>query len=212
MDFGAGDPYAGRPVANEARFLNNGLRLAEMSSEAVPVRGRRIEMGLLMLRVVAGLAVLAVSERARRIAADRPGLVKEKPAPKPYVETPEGFMVLYAQKIPGTDATFQMILVPGGKVPARGARRRKPGTSRTEARRWRSPFRPFWMGSGMRRPGRNTGLFMEMFMVFKSFEGRGIRKVTGREQGRRHHGADRVVRADLHVRVRRRSAAPRRQQ
>lgn len=44
------------------------------------------------------------------------GVVKEKPSSGLSVETDEGFMVPYAERIPGTDIEFQMIPVPGGVV------------------------------------------------------------------------------------------------
>ncbi|AMV21866.1 Serine/threonine-protein kinase pkn1 [Planctomyces sp. SH-PL14] len=175
MDFGAAILTPAR-LRMGARFLNNvACGFVETSCAAVPVRGRRIEMGLLMLRVVAGLAVLAIWTGAA-VAADRPGLVKEKPAAQPYVETPEGFMVPYAQKIPGTDATFQMIPVPGGKF-LLGSPAKETGHKPDEAPQVEITVPPFWMARNEAtwteyRP------FMEMFMVFKSFEGRGIRKVT----------------------------------
>ena len=44
------------------------------------------------------------------------GLAKTKPAAGRYVETPQGFMVPYETKIPGTDVTYRMQPIPGGKV------------------------------------------------------------------------------------------------
>ena len=57
------------------------------------------------------MVVLVSSVRAD----DIPGLVKDKPASGPFVETERGFMVPYTAKIPGTNVTFEMIPVPGGE-------------------------------------------------------------------------------------------------
>ena len=48
-------------------------------------------------------------------ALGTPGLVKEKPASGLFVETKHGFMVPYTSKIPGTDVSFELIPIPGGK-------------------------------------------------------------------------------------------------
>lgn len=65
----------------------------------------------LLLLIVASLLLSTLDARAAT-----PGLVKEKPADGRFVETDQGFMVPYKQTIPGTDVTFEMTPVPGGKV------------------------------------------------------------------------------------------------
>ena len=48
-------------------------------------------------------------------AEEIPGLVKERPASGRFVETDQGFMVPYTATIPGTEVTFEMVPIPGGK-------------------------------------------------------------------------------------------------
>jgi len=109
-------------------------------------------------------------------AAEIPGLVKEKPASGPSVETPRGFMVPYKQTLPGSDVTFDMIPIPGGKY-LMGSPDNEPGREASEGPQVEIHVSPFWMAANEvtwaeYRP------FMELYAVFKNFEGKGIRKVT----------------------------------
>lgn len=118
------------------------------------------------------LAALA----CQAMAADVPGLVKEKPAAGPFVETPKGFMVPYKQTLPGSDETFEMIPIPGGKF-LLGSPDNEPGRDPSEGPQIELQVPPFWMAANEvtwaeYRP------FMGLYAVFKSFEGKGVRKVT----------------------------------
>ena len=59
------------------------------------------------------LVLLAWSQFA---LCDQPlAIVPDEPADKPYVKTEQGYMVPYTVQIPGTDAVFDMVPIPGGK-------------------------------------------------------------------------------------------------
>jgi hypothetical protein len=64
----------------------------------------------------AGVATLVAGSLAR--AADIPGLAAEQPASGRFVKTDRGYMVPYQATIPGTEATFEMQPIPGGKFEA----------------------------------------------------------------------------------------------
>src|SRR5439155_15052023 len=90
--------------------------------------------------VLALLAYSAVS------AADTvpPGLVKEQPSSGRFVKTEQGYMVPYGQTIPGTDVTFEMQPIPGGKFllvsPAS-----EQGHKADEGPQVEVEIEPFWM-------------------------------------------------------------------
>ena len=62
------------------------------------------------------LGMLTIPSFRANADDSRVGLVKEKPAKGPFVETDQGFMVPYTVTIPGSDITFEMIPIPGGVV------------------------------------------------------------------------------------------------
>jgi formylglycine-generating enzyme len=72
------------------------------------------------------------------------GLVREKPATGHYVETPQGFMVPYTETIPGTDATFEMLPVPGGTF-LMGSPEEEEGRSEDEGPQVEIEVPPFWV-------------------------------------------------------------------
>lgn len=128
-----------------------------------------------MVRWIVGVALSVLVSQAAD-AQVRPGLVKEKPSEQPFVETSEGYMIPYLQKLPGTDFEFQMIPVPGGKF-LLGSPAGEPGRKADEGPQVEITIAPFWMARNEAtwaeyRP------FMDLFIVFKTFEGKGIRKVT----------------------------------
>lgn len=73
------------------------------------------------------------------------GVVKDKPANGPFVETKLGFMVPYKTMIPATDVEYEMIPIPGGKFklgsPATEKERKDDEGPQVEVE-----VAPFWMG------------------------------------------------------------------
>jgi sulfatase modifying factor 1 len=123
-----------------------------------------------------GLGICLCLAAAVVSAADRPGLVATKPEKQPYVETAQGFMVPYQQTIPGTDVSFTMTPIPGGKY-LMGSPDSEKGHNADESPQIEITVPPMWIATheatwAEYRP------FMELFATFKNFESVGVRKVT----------------------------------
>ena len=109
-------------------------------------------------------------------AGEVPGLVQDKPASGPFVETDKGFMVPYAATIPGTEVTFEMIPVPGGEF-LLGSPDSEPGRKADEGPQVLVITRPFWMQKNEVRWAEYQQ-YMDLYVVFKKFETNKIRLVT----------------------------------
>ena len=77
-------------------------------------------------------------------AGETLGISKTKPTAGRFVETPQGFMVPYETKIPGTDVTYRMQPIPGGKVLV-GSSATETGHQADEAPQFEVTIEPFWM-------------------------------------------------------------------
>jgi formylglycine-generating enzyme required for sulfatase activity len=100
-------------------------------------------------------------------AADAPGLVQEKPAEGRYVKTDRGYMVPYSQKIPGTDVTFEMVPIPGGKF-TMGSPKSEAGRQENEGPQFEVVVEPFWMGK-YEVTWSEYKKFMALYDAFKDF-------------------------------------------
>lgn len=125
---------------------------------------------------VACLALLTVVLVSSVRADDVPGLVKDKPASGPFVETDRGFMVPYTAKIPGTNVTFEMIPVPGGEF-LLGSPESEAGRKSDEGPQILVKTRPFWMQKN-ELSWAEYKVFMSLYNVFKKFESNKIRVVN----------------------------------
>src|SRR5215216_6003466 len=85
-----------------------------------------------------GLATMVTAQDAT------PGLMKDKPTSGRYVETPHGFMVPYEATIPGSDVTYRMQPIPGGKVKV-GSPESEKGRQKDEGPQFEVVVEPFWM-------------------------------------------------------------------
>ena len=72
------------------------------------------------------------------------GIVAEKPAEGPFVETNQGFMVPYTARIPGTDVEFEMVPIPGGMFTI-GSPESEPNRDADEGPQVQLEVAPFWM-------------------------------------------------------------------
>lgn len=113
------------------------------------------------------LLTLAFSAQADD-ATNVPGLVKEKPAEGPFVETPQGFMVPYTETIPGTEVTFEMVPIPGGKF-TMGSPESEAGRDENEGPQFEVEVAPFWMGKYEVTWGEYKQ-FMTLYDAFKEFD------------------------------------------
>jgi formylglycine-generating enzyme len=107
----------------------------------------------IVMPLIASLASgLPACLRAAPVAAatdGTPGFVAGEPKPageKPCVQVPGGWMVAYEEKIPGTDASFWMIPVPGGTF-RMGSVESEEGRCDDEGPAFEVGVEPFWMSS-----------------------------------------------------------------
>lgn len=96
------------------------------------------------------------------------GMSATKPQSGVYVETPQGYMVPYAQPIPGMDVAIEMVPVPGGQF-LLGSPADEADRNADEGPQVRVSVRPFWIGKyeitwGQYKP------FMRLYSSFKQLE------------------------------------------
>src|SRR5262245_24724554 len=91
------------------------------------------------------LALLAVAAPVTAVEGTL-GLVKEQPASGRFVKTDAGYMVPYQQGIPGTEVTFEMQPIPGGKF-LLGSPPGEQGRKADEGPQIEVQIEPFWMAA-----------------------------------------------------------------
>jgi formylglycine-generating enzyme required for sulfatase activity len=121
--------------------------------------------------VVANVVAIASSR------AELPlGIAAEPPTDGPVIEVEGGYMVPYTATIPGTDVTFEMVPIPGGKFtigsPDDEADRRDDEGPQVEI-----TVAPFWMGKHEVTLAEYKQ-YMDLIGPFARFKDGGIRKVT----------------------------------
>lgn len=129
--------------------------------------GNRWTLVLFCIGMVVAAARVAVAKDPPQQAAQA-GLVADRPASGPAVETPAGFMVPYTETIPGTKVSFEMIPVPGGEFTL--------GSPESEAERGtdegppvRVRVEPFWIGKS-EVTWAEYKAFMAMYDLFKKLQ------------------------------------------
>ena len=110
--------------------------------------------------------------------ADKPivGIEKTQPASGPFVKIDGGFMVPYKTTIPGTDAEFEMIPVPGGKFKM-GSPDSEKGRNKNEGPQVDVTLEPFWIGK-YEVTWAEYKQFMSLYNVFKDFQKTDLRPLT----------------------------------
>src|SRR5437762_11559448 len=85
---------------------------------------------------------------AGAFAADTvpPGIVTDQPNSGRFVKTNAGYMVPYLQTIPGTDVSFEMQPIPGGKF-LLGSPDTQHGHKPDESPQIEVEIEPFWMST-----------------------------------------------------------------
>jgi formylglycine-generating enzyme required for sulfatase activity len=94
-----------------------------------------------------------------------PGLVKDQPTSGRFVKTDQGFMVSYRQTIPGTEVTFEMVPIPGGKF-LLGSPDSEAGRKPDEGPQIEVEVEPFWM-SQYEVTWAEYKQYMAMYVIFK---------------------------------------------
>lgn len=129
------------------------------------------------------MAVLASSLVPMRIVAEdlsSAGLVQDKPNSGDFVETDEGYMIAYAETIPGSDVTFEMVPIPGGTFllgsPVDEVNRQEDEGPQVEVSvpaMWVGKYEVTWS---------EYKLYMELCNVFEQFDDLGIRQIVEQNQ------------------------------
>lgn len=130
------------------------------------------------------LALLVAPSPARaqagvdEAAAVQPGFVAgaDKPAGDgPFVQVPGGWMTPYEETIPGTEATFRMIPIPGGTF-RMGSPADEEGRGADEGPAFEVAVSPFWMGQHEVTWGEYKR-YMATCDIFIAMQSAGIRPV-----------------------------------
>lgn len=104
------------------------------------------------------------------------GIAKEKPAEGPSVKVDGGYMVPYTVTIPGTEVTFEMIPVPGGKYKM-GSPDDEDGRQDDEGPQIEVIVEPMWVAK-QEVCWAEYEEYMKLYQIFKEFESAGTRPVN----------------------------------
>ena len=119
---------------------------------------------------------LTLGSLCNATAKDDPaGLVKDKPAEGPFVETDRGYMVPYKSTIPGTEIEFEMIPIPGGTFQL-GSPEDESDRTEAEGPQKTISIEPFWIGK-YEVTWDEYKRYMELHDIFKGFESFQMRAV-----------------------------------
>jgi formylglycine-generating enzyme required for sulfatase activity len=129
-----------------------------------------------LLQISLFLALLVLSSSANTAAADSVGLTASAPANGRSVKTDQGFMVPYKMTIPGTEVTFEMVPIPGGKFKM-GSPNTEEGREDGEGPQFMVELEPFWMGK-YEVTWAEYRRYMALYGTFKELQSRKIRLVT----------------------------------
>lgn len=113
-------------------------------------------------------------------AAETPGLSATAPAAGRAIKTDLGYMIEYKVTIPGTNVTFDMVPIPGGKFKM-GSPDDEEGRADNEGPQYEVDVAPFWMGK-YEITWAEYRQYMALYGIFKEFETRGERKVTAENE------------------------------
>jgi formylglycine-generating enzyme required for sulfatase activity len=120
------------------------------------------------------LVLLAVPAAAEEVEV--PGLSPTRPESGPVIQTDRGFMVPYSFTIPATDATIEMVPIPGGTF-TMGSPDSEEGREEVEGPQFTVSVEPFWMGK-TEVTWEQYREYMKMYAVMKSFDSQRIRQVS----------------------------------
>lgn len=104
------------------------------------------------------------------------GIVTEQPTDGPFVKVEGGFMVPYTEKIPGTDATFEMIPIPGGSYKM-GSPEDEEDREEDEGPQVEVVVDPMWVAK-TEVNWQQYFEYMKLHEVFREFTEKGIRVVN----------------------------------
>jgi formylglycine-generating enzyme required for sulfatase activity len=108
---------------------------------------------------------LALAAAQATAAESQPGFVAEKPADGRFVEVAGGFLVPYAETIPGTKISFEMVPVPAGEF-LLGSPEGEADRRDDEGPQVRVTMPPYWIGKCEVTWGEYKA-YMDMYEAFK---------------------------------------------
>jgi len=125
------------------------------------------------------VTALAVSARAADVVA--PGIVKDQPNSGRFVKTDAGYMVPYVQTMPGSEVTFEMQPIPGGKF-LLGSPATQHGHKPDEAPQIEIEVEPFWMATH-EVTWAEYKQYMAMYVIFKKLTAAKLQPITSDNKG-----------------------------
>jgi formylglycine-generating enzyme required for sulfatase activity len=124
----------------------------------------------------AALAALLLCPFVAPAAEGPAGISPTQPAAGPFVKVDQGYMVPYTMTIPGSEVTYEMIPIPGGKFKM-GSPASEENRGDNEGPQFEVTVKPFWMSKYELTWGEYKQ-YMAMYGVFKEFEAKKIRPLT----------------------------------
>jgi sulfatase modifying factor 1 len=103
------------------------------------------------------------------------GLTDSKPKKGPFVKTDKGYMIPYTVTMPNSEATFDMLPIPGGTFKM-GASKGEAGATAAEGPQIEVTVEPFWMAK-TEVTWKEYMVFMGLYEKFKDFQSKKIRVV-----------------------------------
>ena len=122
------------------------------------------------------LALALASPSLAAATTDAPGIAAAPPADGRFVDADGKIMVPYAETIPGTKITFEMIPVPGGDF-FLGSPAGEAGRSDDEGPQVRVSVPPFWIGK-CEVTWAEYHAYMDMYKAFKKLQSLGATAAT----------------------------------
>ena len=109
------------------------------------------------------------------------GISKTQPDSGPFVKlADDAFMVPYSHAVEGTEVSFEMIPIPGGKTTI-GSPDEQPGHSQDEGPEFTVQVEPFWMAK-TELTWAEYKTFLKTYDIFKRLSRQGVRKASGLDQ------------------------------
>jgi formylglycine-generating enzyme required for sulfatase activity len=109
------------------------------------------------------------------------GIVETQPDSGPFVKlADDAFMVPYTHRVEGTEVTFEMIPIPGGKSTI-GSPDSQLGRSQDEGPEFTVEVEPFWMAK-TELTWAEYKTFLKTYDIFKRLSRQGVRKASGLDQ------------------------------
>ena len=139
---------------------------------------RRARWRLLLVTAVTLATPAAGDERLPQQA--RLGRAEQPPAAGPFVKTPTAYLVPYTQSIPGSDVTFQMAPIAGGRTTI-GSPPDESGRRSDEGPRVALELKPFWIGRH-EVTWAEYRQYMRLTPIFERFDDLGLRAISADRQ------------------------------